>query len=428
MIMKSVRKVLFALALGLLTIGMVMAGGGGEAARPSSGPITIDYIYSIGGPSQELTLDLVEKFNTEHAGSIIVEPTFGGNYTETGKKLLAASIAGEPPVVIHNNPNQNAQFLIRGQYEGLNKYFEKDTSVKKTDYVQSLFNQNVYKGEVYGLPLNASTPITYYNKDLFRQAGLDPEKPPVTWSELYELAKKISALGPDIYGFNFSGYTTPWSVRSYIWQFGGSWVTDDNSRVTWNEKGDIDAAKFMQKMIQDGVGVVGEGTLNTVGKIGMWVGSTGGLNDAINTSKFDLGVAPMPYTAKKAASLGGGSIYIAAAASQPKKDAAWKFITFMTNAESQLGWAARTGYMASNVGAVNSQGMKDLWKKDPRIATTYIQLDYALPENHTFLLPFDEVRTILTSAWSEILLNNANVDRTLNAAVEKANKVIAETK
>jgi sn-glycerol 3-phosphate transport system substrate-binding protein len=426
--MKSVRKVFFTLALGLIIVKVVMAGGGSEAARSSSGPITIDYIYSIGGPSQELTLDLVEKFNKEYAGSIIVEPTFGGDYTETGKKLLAASIAGEPPVVIHNNPNQNAQFLIRGQYEGLNKYFEKDTSVKKTDYVQSLFNQNVYKGEVYGLPLNASTPITYYNKDLFRQAGLDPEKPPTTWNELYDLAKKISALGPDIYGFNFSGYTTPWSVRSYIWQFGGKWVTDDNDRVTWNEKGDIDAAKFMQKIIQDGVGVVGEGTLNTVGKIGMWIGSTGGLNNAINTSKFDLGVAPMPYTTKKAASLGGGSIYIAAASSQPKKDAAWKFITFMTNAESQLGWAERTGYMASNVGAVNSQGMKDLWKKDPRIATTYIQLDYALPENNTFLLPFDEVRTILTSAWSEILLDNANVEQTLNVAVERANKVIAETR
>lgn len=70
--------------------------------------------------------------------------------------------------------------------------------------------------------------VHHYNKDLFRKAGLDPNKPPKTWPELYEYAKKISALGDDIYGYRVDA--ADWLIEAYIWQFGGEIISEDGKR------------------------------------------------------------------------------------------------------------------------------------------------------------------------------------------------------
>jgi multiple sugar transport system substrate-binding protein len=81
-----------------------------------------------------------------------------------------------------------------------------------------------YNERIYALPFNAEGSVLVYNKDLFRQAGLDPEKPPTNWAEIAEYSKKIAALGNDTYGFYFSGACAgcnAFSVLPYIWASGG---------------------------------------------------------------------------------------------------------------------------------------------------------------------------------------------------------------
>ncbi|MDR0387914.1 MAG: ABC transporter substrate-binding protein, partial [Treponema sp.] len=393
----------------------------------AAGPVPIDFMFCVGGNPQKATLELVDRFNKSQNG-VVVEASYGGGYEDALKKLLAAIVAGDAPDVVHMAMAYNAQLMLEGHLEPLGPYFKKDANVKEADFVKGLFDLNKYNGEIYGLPFNCSNPIMYYNKDLWKQAGLDPNKPPVTWDELYEYGKKIHALGTDVYGFNIAR-GSGWMTQGYTWQFGGQWIAKDNSTVLWTEKGALDALKFMKKMADEGVAIYqGAASLNMGGKVGMWIGSTAELTNNMNSATFDLGVAVMPYAVKKQVPIGGGSLYISKSSPQSDKDAAWTFLKFMSSQESQFYWAEATGYQASSIAAVNSDQMKALWQRDPRYAATYTQIEYAVAEDNTQLIPFNEVRDMFNSAWDEVMLNKADPDRTMAAAQERANRVLAQYK
>lgn len=207
------------------------------------------------------------------------------------------------------------------------------------------------------------------------------------------------------------------------------WIADDNSTVFWTEPEALDALRFMKNMCDEGVAVYqGASTMNYSGKVGMWIESTASLTNIMNAVSFDLGVAIMPYKTKKQVAIGGGSLYISKNIPQVQKDAAWKFLKFMTSEESQLYWAETTGYQAASTAAVNSPKMQELWKRDPRYIATYEQIPYAVAEDTSWLIPFNEVRDIFKAGWDEVILNNGDINRTMAAAQENANKVIAQYK
>lgn len=421
----KVRIVALMLCLMLLATGAVMAQGGSESQKTPEGPVTIDFWYSIGGNPQKATEALVEKFNASQ-NEVKVEAMYGGSYEDTTKKLLASVVAGDTPVVAHMAMAYTAQFVLDGYFESLNKYFASDPDVSEEDFVKGLLELNRWKGELYGMPFNCSNPILYYSKDLFKAAGLDPEKPPVTWDELYAYAKKISALGPDVYGFNIER-GSGWISQGYTWQFGGDWIAKDNSTVLWTEPGAVEALEFMQKMYNEGIAVyMGGNTMDFSGKVGMTIRSTATLTDTIQSATYDVGVAPIPGKVRKQVPIGGGSLYVFENASQAEKDAAWKFLKFMGSKESQMFWAEKTGYQASSVAALNSPEMQELWKKDPRFKTTYDQVPYAVVEDVTKLIPFNEVRSIFNDTWDATILKNGNAAKNLAEAQEKANQILAQ--
>lgn len=420
------RFLVMILCVALLATGTLFAAGDTDAkAAPKKGPVNIEFWYSIGGNAQKATVALVEKFNASQ-DEVFVDALYGGSYEDTTQKLLAAVISGDTPAVAHMAMAYTAQFILEGYFESLDKYFAADSSIKESDFVEGLLELNRWQGELYGLPFNCSNPILYYNKDLFRAAGLDPEKPPVTWDELRAMAAKISALGDDIFGFNIER-GSGWITQGYTWQFGGDWVAKDNSTVLWTDKGAVDALKFMQSMYNDGIAsYAGGNTMLYSGKVGMSVNSTASLTNVIDSIEWDLGIGVMPKAVRSRVPIGGGSLYVFKGASQAEKDAAWKFLKFMSSAESQMFWAESTGYQASNWGAINSAEMQALWKRDPRFATTYDQTSYALVEDNTHIIPFNEVRSIFNDAWDDTILNNGNVEKNLAAAQVKANAILRQ--
>ncbi|HHT80363.1 MAG TPA: ABC transporter substrate-binding protein [Spirochaetales bacterium] len=422
------RIVALMLCVALLATGTIMAQGEKEAAaKKPAGPITIDFWYSIGGNPQKATKALVEKFNNSQ-NEVYVEAMYGGSYEDTTKKLLASVVAGETPVVAHMAMAYTAQFVLDGYFESLNKYFAADKEVTEDSFVEGLLELNRWKGELYGMPFNCSNPIMFYNKDLFRAAGLDPNKPPTTWDELYEYSKKISALGSDIYGFNIER-GSGWISQGYTWQFGGEWIAPDNSTVLWTDPAAVEALSFMQKMYNEGLAVYqGGNTMDFSGKVGMMIRSTATLTDTIQSANYEVGVAPIPYKVRKQVPIGGGSLYVFESATQAEKDAAWKFLKFMGNKESQMYWAEMTGYQASSVAALESAEMQALWEKDARFKTTYDQVPYAVVEDQTRLIPFNEVRSIFNDAWDSTILKNESAAKNLADAQVKANKVIDQYK
>ena len=426
--MKSFRNLLILSCMLFLVAGMVMAAGGAQQqpARPA-GPVTIEFMYCIGGSAQVATLALVERFNALHSGNIIVEATYGGSYVEAIRRQLAAIVAGDPPVIMHQAMTYSAGFIHEGHLEGLNAYFRRDNSVNETDFVEGLFNLYRWENEIWGVPYNVSNPIIYYNKDLFRQAGLDPEKPPVTWDEFYEYTKRIAALDPgNIYGASLD-LGTGWLVQAYSWQWGGDWIARDNSRVVWTDDASMNAARFMRRMIDEGVAIIGGGgPMNLGGRVGMWIASTANLVNNMTGANFDMGAAVLPYAVQKKVPIGGGGLYMTRVPNQYQKDAGWELLKFLSNAESQYFWAESTGYQASSVGAVNSPQMRELWARDPRYAVTYEQIPYAVAENDTMLIPFNEARDLHNEAWNAVLRAGADPLTVFTDAQNRANRILEE--
>jgi len=415
--MKYARIVILVVCLTFLSSGMLMAQGG---------PVKIDFWYSVGGNPQKATQALVEKFNSSQ-NEVIVEAMYGGSYEDTFKKLLAAVVAGEAPVISHVGNTFWPQLALQGQLEVLSTYLSNDPTISESDFVEQLLEVDRYKGELYSLPFNRSTPVLYYNKDLYRSAGLDPENPPKLWDEtFYEYVRKISAVGNDIVGFDIAR-GSGWITQAYTWQFGGDWIADDNSTVLWTDPPAVEALEFMQNMYNEGIATYeGGATLYSSEKCGMFMESTAALTNLIDSAPYDLGNALMPYKVRQQVPVGGGVLVIFKNASQPEKDAAWKFIKFMVSEESQIYWSKSTGYMACSTAALNSKELQDLWAKDPRFKTAYEQLPYIVAENRTFLIPFLEVRDFFNAAWDEAILNNKDAAKTLAEAQTKANDVLAE--
>ncbi len=371
-----------------------------------SAPVKITLWYSQTGIYSQTLLELVDEFNKLHKGEIEVEAVYAGSYTNTMQKLLAAMVGGGLPTIAQIEQSRVGQFIEGGAIQCLDEFIEKDPEFKAQlkDFFPRLLESCKYHGKLCGLPLNTSTPLLYYNKDLFRKAGLDPNKPPKTWSELYEYAKKISALGEDIYGYRVDA--ADWLIEAYIWQFGGEIISEDGKKMLIDNPGTLEAWKFFQKMVREKVAVFSGGkagnALDLAGKIGMVVRSTGSLGYLKKNAKWDLGATLMPYEKRAVVPIGGGNLYIFASASDEQKRAAWEFLKFVVKPENTLKWALATGYMAARISAYNSPELQKLIKEDPRVGLTYIQLKERARRRPWFG-PYREVLKVISDGWQKVL-------------------------
>jgi ABC-type glycerol-3-phosphate transport system substrate-binding protein len=180
--MKILRNVVFVFCLVCFCTGAVRAGGGSQ--QRGSGPVTVQFQYNAWATGLEAITELIDKFNAGQ-NEVKIEGIFGGGWEDSNKKLLASLVAGDTPTLAMVAMAYNAPFLVEGHFEDLGPYMAKDTEVKESDFMGALLDLNRYNGKVYGLPLACSAPLLYYNKDIFRKAGLDPDKPPATWNEVY---------------------------------------------------------------------------------------------------------------------------------------------------------------------------------------------------------------------------------------------------
>jgi len=388
-------------------------------------PVKVSFWYSVGGAVKETIETRIKEYNASQA-KYQIEGVFAGSYEESVQKVIAAVVAGDTPVLLHQAHVYAPQIIDAGAIESLDAYIQKDKSFQRDQFIEPLFQANVYKGKTYGIAFNCSTPIMFYNKDLFRKAGLNPDKFPETWDEFYVAAKKLAALGKDTYGLSLD-YGSGWILEGLVWQFGAEWMAKDNSKVLWSEKAHIDAVSFFKKLIDEKLAIYkGGDTAFMSGKAAVAMNSTVNISKWKTMATFDMGTAVFPYATKKSVPLGGGSLYVFKRNPQNVKDGAWDFIKFMTSMENQVAWAEATAYFTARKDSKEVLDKEGLLKKDPRYNTTYLQLGYIRPENETGYPNFLQIRTIYNETWDKIMLQGVDVKAALDAATKKANDVIKE--
>ena len=367
------------------TVGTAFA----APAIAQGAPVEVSFFYpvAVGGPITKLVDGFAADFEKENPG-IRVKPIYAGTYQETIVKALTAHKSGTPPVTsvllstdMFTLIDEDAIVPIEGV----------DTKV----FYPAFMANSQTGGKTWGIPFQRSTIVLYWNKELFKEAGLDPNRPPANWNEMLQYAQKLTKR-------DASGNVTQWGVQIPssgfpYWLFQG--LTTPNGIELMNKEGTevyfdrpevIEALQYWvdlgRKHRVHPPGVVEWGTTPKdffEHKVAMIWTTTGNLTNVKNNAKFDFGVAMLPEKKRRGSPTGGGNFYVFKKATKEQQAAAIKFAQWMTEPERAAQWGIETGYVAVRPDAWQTAKMREYVKGFPVAAVARDQLQYSVAELST---------------------------------------------
>ncbi len=399
--------------------------------------ITFYYPVGVAGPLARFIESYVTEFEAQYP-DIRVETVFGGNYTENQTKVIAAQRAGTPPDVAVLLSQELNTLISLDAVEPLEPFIRADPEVEAAiaDFFPGFMLNSTLDGVIWSLPFQRSTPVLYYNKDAFREAGLDPERPPATWDELVEYAKALTKR-------DASGRVTRWGViiptedrstwllEGLVMQQGGSlYDPAGGGRVVNIDTPEVRAAMQFKADLARVHGVSPEGVLAwgtaandfAAGNVAMIYHSTGSLGFIRNNANFEFGTGFLPGNLQFGAPTGGGNFYLLKGSDPAKRDAAWTFIKWMTTPEMAARWSIDSGYVATRQSAWELPLMQDYTNQFPQALTAREQLQYAQAELPVFAL--QQIKDIISKAEQDIILGRKSAEEALAEAQARANEVL----
>jgi sn-glycerol 3-phosphate transport system substrate-binding protein len=351
----------------------------------------IDFFFPVpvdGKLAKEMTR--LTKLYNDSQKEVAVTGVYTGSYDETKLKAQAAAAAGKPPAVVLMSANFVLDLKIAGDIVSLEPQLEADGTTRDKfldDFWPAVHANAIVDGELYAIPYQNSTPLLYYNKEHFKEVGLDPEKPPRTWAELVDAAKKLTKA--DRYGIALpEGYDyMGWIMEALSMSNGGRYFNEEyGGEVYYDTPTMLGAAQFVEdlvfkhKVMQQGVVEGGAVSSNFLaGKASMMLLSTGSLSFVRDSMKMPYGVAFVPRNVRNAVPIGGGSLVMFKGLSEEQKTAGWKFAKWLSSTENLGAWSRFTGYFSPRKSAYDTAEMKDFMAKNPDAKVALDQLPYAKP-------------------------------------------------
>jgi multiple sugar transport system substrate-binding protein len=379
--MKRSLVILGAAAVAAVTLAACSSGsssgsgsGSGSGNSASSGTTTIQ--FWVRSDIEPIAKEMVSEFNATHK-TIKVNLTVTPDTYEV-EKLGTAIASGNAPDVVALNDIDVPQFATEDQLENIGSEAKALSFYK--DLSPGQLSLGTYQGNLYGVPFDADLSILNYNKTLFTKAGLNPNDPPTTWPEIINDAKKITALGHGIYGFDFQGDCSGCFVFTglpFIWAAGGNIFPPNGTHATLTSAGVTDALNFYKTLWDDKVtppsdqGATGAtwGAAYEAGKIGMEPFDAG-LGLAAQKAGVDEGITPIPGPNGGESTFAGGDDMVILAGSQHQA-AAWTFTQWA------LGIGPQTLIANNGFSPVRSDIVTAAFKaKYPLIAASLAALPY----------------------------------------------------
>lgn len=401
----------------------------------------IDFMFPSpveGKFTQEMTR-VIKNFN-DSQDEVEVRGIFTGDYDTTKMKAEAALQAGTPPALAIMSANYTADLAMKDEIVPMDELFtyapdsQKDaTQFLKDNYWQGVQKNALYQGKAYAIPFHNSTPILYYNKQLFQEAGI--EHPPQTWDELLADAKKLTKPDAGQWGIMLPSTNNDyggWVLSALVHANGGSWNNPDYpGEVYYSQPSTKGVLQFWQNLVYRDK-VMPEGVLNSKqinaaflsGKLGMAILSTGSLGFMTENAKnIDFDVAMLPAKVRRGVIIGGASLVSFKGTTDAQKKAAYQFLTYLSSPEVNGAWSRFSGYFAPRKAAYGLPEMQAYLKANPRAETALQQLQYAYPWYSTYeTVP---VRQVMENTLAEIISNpNSSVDALADKAQQKADELL----
>lgn len=347
-------------------------------------------------------------------------------YNELRDKLLAALAGGEGPDILLMDQIWVGQYAAAGFVEPIDEQLAA-SGIKHEDFFEGAWGASTYLGQTYGVPFDVGVwAMLYYNKDMFREAGLDPELPPKTWDEFLEYGKKLT--NGDKYGTAVwvgTGDSGVCMVDAFTFSAGGKIVEDDNSAALLNSEAGVKALNFWNDMVAiSPPGAVGRGEedslkLFTSGQVAMCLyGEWGQDTIATRAPEMDYGVALLPVPEEDAVSIGTFGGWLTGINKKcENKELAWKFIEYTSQKEvnKQI-----VGLTPANIEAAGE------FLQERRIYPDVIlqQLTTALYRPSTPI--YTQLSEVQRNAIERVILGDADAQTALDDAAAEINAMLAE--
>lgn len=392
--------------------------------------IELEFWYSWQDKVAENNQELTEKFN-ETVGkenNIRITAEYQGSYDELHTKLKSAFIANEQPAISVMEIASIKSFADAGMIEPLENYISDE---KESNFLPGLMDNSYVEGKLYGVPYLRSTPIFYYNKTLFDQAGITSA--PTNWEELASTSKQLESIG--VKGFGF--LNDIWHFEAYTQGNGGNIVNADETEAVFSQEPAVEAVEFLKEGIEkynfkyySGNNASDTRTTEIMNqKIGMWVNSTGSLNNTLDIAKqngYEIGTAFIPCGKEYSVPTGGCNIVMTSKLTDEEKEAAALFINFMTEEEQVVYSHKKTGYLPTTISSTTHPEIEALYESTPqfKVAVDQLQYGHGRPMNKAY----GEAYNVYINALDQIFTTDVKVQDTLDKAAMEATKLLQESK
>jgi len=387
--MNRIQRLVLSGALALAT------GFAGVAAQAQQTKLTFYFPIAVGGSIPKLIDAMAADFEKANP-TIKIEPVYTGSYQDTIAKALTVLKSNEPPHFAILAASEMFTLIDEDAIVPIDEMLRTADDKKWLDGFYKAFMENSQTGgKTWAVPFQRSTTVLYYNKDLFKEAGLDPETPPKNWDEQLAFAQKLTKR-------DAAGNTTQWGVQIPssgfpYWLFQGlttqndvRLVNDAGNRTSFDDPKAVEALQYWidlaTKHKVHPPGIVEWGTTPRdffERKVAMMWTTTGNLTNVRDNAKFPFGVAMLPAGKQFGSATGGGNFYVFKKTTAAEREAAMKFIRFATEPERAAQWGIDTGYVAVRPDAFETARMKEYVAKFPPAAVARDQLKFAWAEFST---------------------------------------------
>ena len=419
-----------------LALAAASAFGAGSAQAVTD----IQFWYANTGAIADEINSIVNRFNASQSDYKVVA-VYKGDYSTTMTAAIAAYRSGKAPNIVQMFEVGTATMIASGKaikpvYEVMAQAQEKFDPKSYLPAVASYYSDT--RGRMMSLPFNSSTTVFFYNKDAFKKAGLDPNKPPKTWDEVQEDALKLKDAGIAC------SFTTAWQSWVQLeamsaWHnlpfatkqngFGGM-----DAKLVFNDGVLVRHIAKLSSWVKSGLFTYAGRTNQpdakfTGGDCAMYTGSSSVYGLAQGTAKFAFGVSELPYYpdvkgAPQNTIIGGASLWVMGGKKPIEYKGVAKFFTFLSSPEIQAEWHQKTGYVPITKAAYELSKQQGFYEKNPGTDVAINQLLLRNPTVNTKgirLGNFPQIRTIIDEELEAVWAQKKGPKQALDDAVERGN-------
>ena len=407
------------------------------ASTLASAKEKIIFWHAMEGNFQPTLNKIVEEYNKSQ-DKVEVEALYQGSYQEALNKFKSVQGTDKAPALIQLNEISTEYMYNSGAITPMQEFVKKD-NYDLTKLEDTLINYYTINGTLYSMPFNSSASILLYNKDAFKEVGLDPEKAPKSYKELAEAAKKLTK-GTERYGFAM--IMDAWFIEQLLANENTLYVNEENGRagksptaVAYNGEKIKTIFNWLNDMYRDNTATsYGKEYQNTraaflSGKVSMYIDSSAGIQQLTELANFEIGSAYVPSENGEFTGIpiGGASLWMTNSVSDEKQAAAWDFVKYAVSKESQALWASSTGYYSVNKEAYDLDLLKKDLEKTPQklVAVNEIKdTQKTAATSGAIVGVFPELRKVMTDSMEKVYVGREKIDKIIDKMVKESDRIV----